>query len=101
MKAFFLIAASALLAAPVSAAEVGVRHTWGHTTSNVTNGHSVTRSQSHGSFAEVSGGGSGAHTGGSGFIRSESGSYSTRTRESFNFNSRTNTGFSESSTFSR
>ena len=101
MRAFFLILASAALVAPAGAAEVGVRHTWGHTTSNVTNGRSVTRSQSQGSFAEISGGGAGGHGGGSGFGRVETGSYSSRTRESFGFNSHTTSGFSESTTFSR
>ena len=101
MKAIFLSCASALLASPVAAAEVGVRHTHGHTTSNTYNGRSVTRSQSQGSFAEVSGGGSGGHGGGSTYRRAERGSYSSRTRESFDFNSRTTSTFTESSTFSR
>lgn len=101
MKAFFLILASAALVAPVGAAEVGVRHTWGHTTSNVHNGRSVTRSQSQGQFDETSIGGGGVHGAGSGFIRREHGSYSNRTRESYDFNSRTTSGFSESTTFSR
>ena len=101
MKALFLILASAALVAPVGAAEVGVRHTWGHTTSNVHSGRSVTRSHSHGSFDETSIGGGGYPGAGSGFIRHESGSYSSRTREGYRFNSQTTSGFSESTTFSR
>lgn len=101
MKAIFLLFASAVLASPVVGAEVGVRHTHGHTTSNTYNGRSVTRSHSQGSFAEVSGGGSAGHNGGSGYRRFESGSYGSRTRESFDFNSRTTSTFTESSTFSR
>ena len=101
MKAIFLLCASAVLASPVVGAEVGVRHTHGHTTSNTYNGRSVTRSHSQGSFAEVSGGGSAGHNGGSGYRRVEAGSYGSRTRESFDFNSRTTSTFTESSTFSR
>ena len=109
MKAFFLLVASAALVAPVAAAEVGVRHTWGHTTSRVTNGRSVTRSQSQGAYIEQSFGGAGGGRqvgttqsgGGSGYVRLEGGSYSSRTRERFNFSSESNGGFSETSTFSR
>ena len=97
------------LAAPVGAAEVGVRHTWGHSTSRTFGGRSVTRSESHGAFAERSWGGSGGGRevgttesgGGSGYVRGEVGSYSSRTRESFGFDGSSTTGFSESSTFSR
>jgi hypothetical protein len=101
MKTFFLILATVALSTPAVSAEVGVRHTHGHTTSNILNGRSVTRSNSQGSFAEVSGGGSAGHNGGSGYRRVEVGSYGSRTRESYDFNSRTNTTFSENSTFSR
>ena len=109
MKAFFLLVASAALVAPVAAAEVGVRHTWGNTTSHVTNGRSVTRSQSQGAYIEQSFGGAGGSDvrgasesgGGSGYVRLEGGSYSSRTRERFNFSSESNRGFSETSTFSR
>ena len=109
MKAFFLLLASAALVAPATAAEVGVRHTWGNTTSRVTNGRSVTRSQSQGAFVERSFGGAGGGRqlgstesgGGSGYVRGEVGTYSSRTRERFGFSSESNTGFSETSTFSR
>ena len=109
-RILFLLSASAVaLAAPAGAAEVGVRHSWGNTTSSVHNGRSVTRSQSQGAFAERSFGASGGGRdigsttsgGGSGYVRGEVGSYSSRTRESFDFSSHSTTGFSESSTFSR
>ena len=105
MRAIFLILASAALVAPVSAAEVGVRHSWGNTTSRVTNGSSRTVTQSQGSFVERSGGISGGTSGSSGgastFDRLSAGSSTSRTRESFGFNSVTTSGFSETSSFSR
>jgi len=101
MRAFFLILASAALVAPVAAAEIGVRHTTGHTTSTVSGGRSTTHSFTNGSYAEVSRGGSGGHGGGSGFTRVETGNFGSRTNESFNFGSHSTSNFSESSTFSR
>jgi len=105
MKAFFLLLASAALIAPVTAAEVGVRHTWGNTTSRVINGSSRTVTQSQGAFVErtsgISGGRSGNRGGASAFDRLATGSNSSRTRESFGFSSTSTTGFSETSSFSR
>jgi len=97
------------LAAPVSAAQVGVRHSWGNTTSHVTGGRSYTESESRGAYAERSwGGGGGGHAaggahseGGSGYVRSEVGSFNSRTEESYGFNSTSTSGFSETSSFSR
>ena len=89
------------LAAPVGAAEVGVRHTWGHSTNRTFGGRSVTRSESQGAFAERSWGGSGGHGGGGGYVRGEVGTTHSRTRESFGFDGSSTTGFSESSVFSR
>ena len=83
MKTFLLLLASAALVAPVTAAEVGVRHSWGNTTSQVTNGSSRTVSQSQGSFIErtrgISGGTSGSRSGASAFDRLATGSNSSRT----------------------
>ena len=105
MKTFLLLLASAALVAPATAAEVGVRHSWGNTTSQVTNGSSRTVSQSQGSFIErtrgISGGTSGSRSGASAFDRLATGSNSSRTRESFGFSSTTTSGFSETSSFSR
>ena len=109
MKQLLYVLAAAALAAPVSAAEVGVRHTWGHSTTNTHSGRSITRSESHGAYIERSWGRSGGGRnigstesgGGSGYIRGEIGGFSTSSRESFGFNGTSTSGFSETSTFSR
>ena len=93
MKALFLILASAALVAPAGAAEIGVRHTWGHTTTNMYNGRSVTRGTEHSSSTERTdiGGHHSTRT-----VRSD-----VRFRESYDFNGTRTGGFSETSVFSR
>ena len=101
MKQFLLIIASAVLVAPVSAAEIGVRHTWGHSTTNIHGGRSVTRSESQGRYHETSRGRATGHGNRSRYSRTESGTFGANTVESYNFGGQTTTGFSETSTFSR
>ena len=97
MKQFIGLLALVALSSPVAAAEVGARHTWGRTSTRITHGRSVTRSHTAGGYVESSHGGT--HTGG--YRRVEAGSFGSRTRESYNFNSHSTSGFSESSVFSR
>lgn len=97
MKALFLILASAALAAPASAGEIGVRHTWGHSTTNMHNGRSVTRGTEHSRSSE--------HTSARGLLGTHESHSSTRSdvifRESYNFNGIRTGGFSETSAFTR
>jgi len=97
MKPFLLLLASTLLAAPVTAAEIGSRHTWGHSTTHVRDGRSVSRSSSVGAYAEHSSG----HSGGADFRRSEVGAFASSNRERYDFTSNSSSGFSETTTFSR
>lgn len=97
MKQFIGILALLALSSPVAAAEVGARHTWGHSTTNIHSGRSVTRSHTAGGYVETSHG----STGGSGFRRAEAGVFSSNTRESYRFNGTSSSGFSETSVFSR
>ncbi len=82
-----------LSAAPVSAGEIGVRSTWGHSTTNITNGRSITRGTSHSSTSDVRRG-----------ILGETTSRTTTDtsfRDSYDFTGTQSTGFTETSIFSR
>ena len=82
-----------LVAAPASAGEIGVRSTWGHSTTNITNGRSVTRGTEHSTRTEHQ--------------RGLLGSTDTVTRrdttfrDSYDFNGTQTGGFTETSIFSR
>lgn len=96
-----LILAALLIAAPASAAEVGVRHTWGHSSSQVHGGRSTTRTHEFGNYTEQSSGRVRADGKRTNFTREASGGFRADTTETFQFGSQSTSGFSETSSFSR
>jgi len=82
-----------LAAAPVSAGEIGVRSTWGHNQTTMTNGRSVTRGREFTSRTEE-------HRGLLGNTH-ESTRSDVTFRESYDFTGSRTGGFSETSIFSR
>lgn len=82
-----------LSAAPVSAGEIGVRHSWGHSTTNITNGRSITRGTEHTTRTD-------RHSGLLGSTETVTRS-DISFRESNDFTGTRTSGFSETSIFSR